>query len=316
MGTATKVPQTRTMPGDELSADDAWRTLKRTGEWALVRDSFRRFRYGDGFSHSRALALQVLMAVIPGAIAAVGLSATLHQSKVSEVVRRTLSELTPGSTKEVVNRALSGSKQAGFGGSLALWLGLLFAVIAVTTAMGQIERGANRIYGVERDRPTMKKYAWALLMAATAGLLMTLGFLVLIAGPAVGSSMADIYGWSDGMQQLWGWARWPLGVLLVLGSESVIFRHSPRRPQPGLTWLAFGGAVSLVLWLLFTWLLGLYVQNSGTFGSTYGPLTGVMALILWSYLTSLAILLGLAFAAQLESCRTNSPGPVRPDPGP
>jgi uncharacterized BrkB/YihY/UPF0761 family membrane protein len=108
----------------------------------------------------------------------------VHQSKVSEVVRRTLSELTPGSTKDVVNRALTDSKHAGSGGSLALWLGLLFAVIAVTTAMGQIERGANRIYGVERDRPTMKKYAWALFMG-TAGLLMTLGFLVLIAGPAV-----------------------------------------------------------------------------------------------------------------------------------
>jgi YihY family inner membrane protein len=316
MGTATKVPQTGTLPSDELSADDAWRTLKRTGEWALIRDSFRRFRYGDGFSHSRALALQVLLAAIPGAIAAVGLSATLHQSKASEVVRRTLSELTPGSTKDVVNKALAGSKHAGYGGSLALWLGLLFAVVAVTTAMGQIERGANRIYGVERDRPTTRKYAWALLMAATAGLLMTLGALVLIAGPAIGSAIADVYGWSDGAQQVWGWARWPLGVLLVLGSVTVIFRRSPRRPQPGLTWLAFGGAVTLVLWLLFTWLLGLYVQNSGTFGSTYGPLTGVMALILWSYLTSLAIFFGLAFAAQLESCRTNIPGPVRPDPGP
>jgi YihY family inner membrane protein len=316
MGTATKVPQTSTMPSDELSADDAWRTLKRTGEWALVRDSFRRFRYADGFSHARALALQVLLAAIPGAIAAVGLSATMHQSKVSEVVRRTLSELTPGSTKEVVNRTLSDSKHAGSGGSLALWLGLLFAVVAVTTAMGQIERGANRIYGVERDRPTMKKYARALLMAGTAGLLMTLGALVLIAGPAIGSAMADVYGWSERTQNLWGWARWPLGVLLVLGSVTVIFRHSPRRPQPGLTWLAFGGAVTLVLWLLFTWLLGLYAQNSSTFGSTYGPLTGVMALILWSYLTSLAIFFGLAFASQLESCRTSNPGPVRPDPGP
>jgi uncharacterized BrkB/YihY/UPF0761 family membrane protein len=39
-------------------------------------------------------------------------------------------------------------------------------------------------------------------------------------------------------------------------------------------------------------------------------------LILWAYLTSLAIFFGLAFASQLESCRTNNPGPVLPDPGP
>jgi hypothetical protein len=37
-------------------------------------------------------------------------------------------------------------------GQLALWLGLPAAIVALTTAMGQIERGANRIYGIERDR--------------------------------------------------------------------------------------------------------------------------------------------------------------------
>ena len=58
------------------------------------------------------------------------------------------------------------------GGQLALWLGLLAAIVALTTAMGQIERGANRIYGIERDRPALRKYGRALLMALTAGLLL------------------------------------------------------------------------------------------------------------------------------------------------
>ena len=67
-----------------------------------------------------------------------------------------------------------------------MWLGLLAAIIALTTAMGQIERGANRIYGIERDRPALRKYGRALLMALTAGLLLQLGFVVIIAGDALG----------------------------------------------------------------------------------------------------------------------------------
>jgi uncharacterized BrkB/YihY/UPF0761 family membrane protein len=75
-----------------------------------------------------------------------------------------------------------------------------------------------------------------------------------------------------------------------------------------------GAGVALVLWLLFSWLLALYVSNSTSFGTVYGPLTGMFALLLWSQLTSLALLLGLAFAAQLEAVRAGVPSPVSLDP--
>ncbi|NUS87051.1 MAG: hypothetical protein HOY75_31170, partial [Streptomyces sp.] len=78
MGTATKVPETRDMAGEELSGDEAWAALRRYGGWPLLRDAFLRFRYADGFSHARALALQTVLAVIPLAIAFVGLSTSLH----------------------------------------------------------------------------------------------------------------------------------------------------------------------------------------------------------------------------------------------
>ena len=39
------------------------------------------------------------------------------------------------------------------------------------------------------------------------------------------------------------------------------------------------------------------------------PLLGVIGLLLWSYLTALAIYPGIAFAAQLEAIRAEVPGP-------
>jgi uncharacterized BrkB/YihY/UPF0761 family membrane protein len=68
--------------------------------------------------------------------------------------------------------------------------------------------------------------------------------------------------------------------------------------------------MSVLLWFVFTGLLALYLDlSSGTFGRTYGPLTGIIAILLWTFLTSLAIYLGLAFAAQLEAVRAGVPGP-------
>ena len=50
------------------------------------------------------------------------------------------------------------------------------------TAMGQVERGANRIYGIERDRPSARKYGHAVVMVLTVGLSTMVGFLLIVAG--------------------------------------------------------------------------------------------------------------------------------------
>ena len=96
MSTATRVPETTTISGDELSADDAVTTLRRYGRWKLVKNSFIRFRYADGFTNARALALQLCLSFIPLVIAVVGLSSALHQEKVGQIIIQTLAGVLPG----------------------------------------------------------------------------------------------------------------------------------------------------------------------------------------------------------------------------
>ncbi|GGY84701.1 hypothetical protein GCM10010363_76260 [Streptomyces omiyaensis] len=316
MGTATRVPQQRHVRGEELSGDEAWAALRRYGGWRLARDSFVRFRYADGFSHSRALALQTVLSIVPLAIAAIGLSGVLHTEGIGRVAELTISRLTTGPSQEMVDQALAQSRRhAGDGGQAALWLGLLFSVLNVTTGLCQVERGANRIYGNERDRPFLHKYFRGLVMAVLAGLPLGLSFVLIVLGADLSHAFAEVYGFGPAATRAWGLLRVPAGVLLAVLATSAIFRLSPRRDQPGYTWLAFGAVVHLVLWLTATWALSLYVGASSSFTSVYGPLSAVMSLLLWSYLTSLALFLGLSFAAQLEAVRAGTKEPVSRDPG-
>ncbi len=316
MGTATRVPETISISGDELSADDAVTALRRYGRWNLVKDSFVRFRYADGFSHSRALALQLCLSFIPLIIAVVGLASAVHAENVAKVIIQTVAGVLPGKDQgDMVEQAAQRTQEQGVtAGHLALWFGLVAAIVALTTAMGQIERGANRIYGIERDRPAPAKYGRALLMALTAGLLLQLGFVVIIAGDALGEALGATYGLGATFRTWWTIGSWPVGILLAWASFTVIILRAPRRRQPGFSWLAFGSGVSLALWLLLTGLLALYVVRSGSFGNTYGPLTGIFALLLWANLSSVALFLGVAFAAQLEAVRAGSPEPQSGDP--
>ena len=131
-----------------------------------------RFRAADGFSHSRALAFQFTLTLLPALIAVVGLAVALGQDDFTRIVRDTIQDLTPGATGEILTDALrQGSKSAHESGETALAAGGLAALLAGTSAMGQIERGANRIYGVERDRPFVRKYLVGLALALTAGLI-------------------------------------------------------------------------------------------------------------------------------------------------
>ncbi|HEV2638016.1 MAG TPA: YihY/virulence factor BrkB family protein [Actinocrinis sp.] len=315
MSTATRVPQTRLMAGDELSAEDAWATMRGIGPRTLLRDSFLRFRYADGFSHARALAMQICLSVIPLAIAVVGLSATLHRQDAGQVVQEVLERITPGASRQVMQTALASGQARGQSGGFALWGGLLVALISLTTGMGQIERGSNRIYGVERDRPAVHKYANAAGLALLAGIPMALGMAMVVAGGPFGDALSDVYHWPHGAHSAWDVAHWPVGVLLALLSASMIFKRAPRRRQPGASWLAFGAGVALLLWSVFTGLLAWYVEGSSAFGSVYGPLSGVMALLVWANLSAIALFLGVALAAQLEARRGAVRDPVRPDPG-
>jgi len=292
MSTATSVPSTLGLEGD-----DALVTLRATGRRRLALDAFDRFRAADGFSHTRALAFQLTLTIVPALITVVGLATALDQDGFTRVVREVLGDVAPGAAGDLVTAALrQGSAGAGQeDGEVALAFGGLATMIAGTTAFGQLERGANRIYGVERDRPLLRKYGTAAALMLTAGVATVLAAILLVAG----ETLAD----AADLGSAFGVLRWPVALALVVGALALLFEIAPRRRQPEPSWLALGSGLSAVLWLAFTGILAVLVGASANFGVTYGPLAGTIAVLLWTFLSALALLLGLAFAAQLEAVR-------------
>ncbi len=314
MTTARTVPVTTEMDGDELDAEDAWHLVRAHGLRRILVESFLRFRYGDGFTNSRALALQTCLAVVPFMLAVTGLAADLDEERPARVVAATVDAVSPGAReRDALTEALSsGSERTA---ELALAFGLAFALLSMTTAMAQVERGGNRIYGIRRDRPALAKYGRAAIYTAVLAVPLGLGFLLLVAGGAFGDAMVQEYAWSDSTSTWWNVLRWPAGLAVLVLAIAVLFDHAPRRRQPALSWLALGSAVAVVLSMLAAAGFAAYVSVSASFSSTYGPLAGVFALLLWSLLSSMGLFYGLAVCAQLEAVRAHDSVPVLDDPG-
>ena len=316
MTTARLVPVTVEMDGDELDAEDAWHLARHHGLWAILRGAFLRFRFGDGFTNSRALALQGSLAVIPFLLALTGLAADLDEQRPAEVVARTIERVSPGhGTGDALAGAVTGPNSSERAGEVALVLGLLLSLVSMTTAMGQVERGSNRIYGIRRDRRAPAKYGRAAVLTAVLAIPLGLGFLLLVAGGSFADAMTETYGWSDGTRTTFQVSRWPIGLVLLVFAIAVLLDHSPRRRQPALSWLALGAGVAVMLSMGATAALAAYVHVSGSFGSTYGPLAGIVALLLWSLMTAIAFFFGVAICAQLEALRAGSDQAVEDDPG-
>lgn len=317
MTTARVVPVTTEMDGDELDAEDAWHLSRRIGVRTLLLDSFVRFRYADGFSHSRALALQVALSVVPFLLALSGLAADIDHERPARVLSRTIERLSPGGgSQDALASAVAGGQSGDRAGEIALAVGLFFSLLSMTTAMAQIERGTNRIYGIGRDRPAVWKYGRALVLTAVLAVPAGTTFLLIVAGGSFAEAMRSTYGWSDTAADVWNLLRWPVGLALLVFTIAVLLDHAPRRRQPALSWLALGASVSVLLAMVATGLLAAYVQLSGSFGAIYGPLGGMFALLLWSLLSSIALFAGAAVCAQLEFLRSGQQHPVHDDPGP
>ncbi len=304
MSTATPVPETW-----ELTGDDALRTLRTCGRRTVLADAGRRLRFADGFSHARSLAYASSLVLLQGIIAIVGLASALGQGGKSDAIVRSLHAAVPGPAGNLLTNAVTQAHRAGASQRyLGLVFGLLGALITGSTFMGQIERGLNRIYGVEQDRPTVRKYGLALALAVTAGFLATAAFAFLAFGSSIGDSITN-----PTVQRVWSVGRWPAALALITVAITALLRISPRRRQPGLSWLAFGATVAVALWALATLALGLFFRLSTSFGDTYGLLAGIVALLVWSLLSAIALLYGGAVGAQLEAVRAGASKPQDPD---
>src|SRR5262249_6715086 len=117
-------------------------------------------------------------------------------------------------------------------------------------------------------------------------------------GPEFGNWLAAKIHVSKLFIVLWPYVRWILiGAFTVLAIETIYFwgpnvRQRFKDQVPG-------AIVAVVRWILASWGLGWYVSHFANYIQTFGVLGAVVGLMLWFYVTALALLLGAEMNAEL-----------------
>jgi membrane protein len=161
----------------------------------------------------------------------------------------------------------------------------------------------NRIYEIDEGRPIWKLRPVMLLITLVTVLLAALVAVGLVlTGPA-----AEAVGRAIGLEStavtVWSIAKWPVLLAVVVLIVALLYYATPNVKQPKFRWISVGAIVAIVVWVIASAAFGFYVANFSSYDKTYGSLAGVIAFLLWLWITNLALLFGAELDAELERGR-------------
>ena len=290
-------------PADVI-ADDAprrdWRPTGvdgRTSLWATLRRTVSEFKEDDLTDWSAALTYYGLLSLFPALLAVsslVGLFA--DPQTITDVILEIAPESAADTLSGPIDSITSSSGAAGF----ALVLGLAGALWGASGYIAAFGRASNVIYEVREGRPFWKLRPFQILITLVMVLLLVVVALaVVLTGPIV-EAIADPLGIGDTAVTVWDYAKWPVLAAMVVLMLAILYHSAPNVRQRDWRSVVPGVVLALVLWGVASAAFAFYVANFGSYDRTYGTLGGVIVLLVWMWISNVALLLGAELNAERE----------------
>jgi membrane protein len=284
-----------------------FRTFDIPISWGeLFKRTAKEFSADNCLGLAAQLAYYLLLALVPAIVFLVALTSFLP----GDVLQQTLNAASAVVPQDVLTilreqmRSIANGQDAGlltFGLVMALWSSSA-AIVAVTEAL-------NRAYDIEDARPWWKVRLTAILLTVGLAAFVLVALGLIMVGPTVAERLATQAGLGPAFEWTWKVLQWPLVFALVATAIAVLNYYAPDAEQDW-TWVSPGAVLATVLWLLASVAFKFYLANFANYNETYGSLGGVIVLMLWFYISSLAILAGAEMNAEIEHA-----SPYGKDPG-
>ena len=242
------------------------------------------------------LAYYFALALFPALLFVVALASYLPYNVISDVVAA-LDSIAPPEVLEIIRKQLE-SIVAGEAPSV-LTIGILGALWSSSGAMTSIVSALNTAYDVPETRPWWKVRLTAIALTIALVMFVLLSFVIIVAGPEAGRWLTGWLGLSEVFDTVWRYARWPIVFTLATTGIAIVFYYAPDADQDWI-WITPGSILTTVLWILFSMGFRIYVTRVGDYTATYGALAGAAILLLWLYLSGLALLIGGELNSEIE----------------
>ena len=262
--------------------------LKRTGKEALD---------DDVFNLAAQQAYYFFFALFPALLALISLASFFPVENLTGELTSRLRQVAPGDVVQIIADQLDKISNDKAGGLLTL--AFLFTLWSSSGAVVSMCSTLNAAYDITEGRPWWKVRLTAIGLTVGLALFVLVSMTLVIGGPWMAEQIADRTGLGGAFEWTWKIAQWPLVFVLISTGLALLYYFAPDAEQDWV-WITPGSVLATILWVVISLGFKYYISNFGNYTETYGLIGGVMVLMLWFYLSGIAILVGAELNSEIE----------------
>ena len=258
-----------------------------------------------------ALSYYYVLSIFPALILLSAIVAYLPVAGLFDQAISLMSGFVPPDSMDLLRKVLSDVVTPNRGTFLSF--GLLGTLWAASGGFAAAIEALNITYEVEEARPFWITRPTAIGLTLLVGALLLIALGVMIVGPEFGTWVSLRLHLSWLFAEAWPYIHWTVSVLFTVLAVEFLYFLAPNVKQR--FWSTLPGAVlSVGCWIGLSYALGIYFRSFAHFSKTYGTMGAAIALMVWLYWTSFAMLLGAELNCQLAKETRKGKIPQDEDP--
>ena len=272
--------------------------------FATVKRTFTEFSEDNMSDWAAALTYYGLLSLFPALIALVSIVGLVGDpATTTKAITDMVTKLGPSSAADTFAGPIKSiTSNRGTAGVLFI-VGLATALWSASAYVGAFMRAANIVYETPEGRPFWKLRPLQVLVTLVMLILLALVAVALVLTGPIVTAVAGPLGIGSTAVSIWDIAKWPVLLAVMVTMFAVLFYSAPNVKVVGFKWVTPGALLAIVLWLVASAAFAFYAANFGSYDKTYGTLGGLVCLLVWMWITNVALLLGMELNSERERSR-------------
>ncbi len=262
----------------------------------IAKRSVLAFYEDQGTHHAAALTYYALMSLFPTLLLAVSLLGVLGEyPNTYDAIVNHLRGVVPATTLAPLNDAVRAALKSKGTAAVGLVLSVLAALYGATGYLEAARRALNVVFHSRSGRSFVRR---KLTDIASTIVLLALVLSTLLLMFAGGGIADEVLG--GDAASIWRVVRWPGAFVIALLVFSFIYYVTPDVRRRSFRWITPGALVGVGVWLIASAAFSTYLANFKSFNVTYGSFAAAIILLVWLWLTNVALIFGAEVNAALE----------------
>jgi membrane protein len=263
----------------------------------LLKRTFNEILADDVLNLAAQQAYYFFFALFPALLALISIASFFPVENLTGQITTMLQRVAPKDVTDIVADQIRQIGQTNAGGILTV--AFFFTLWSSSSAVVAVCSTLNAAYDITEGRPWWKVRLIAIGLTIGLALFVLISMTLVIAGPTLAEKIAEamhlgaVFTWS------WKILQWPVVFMMVATAVALVYYVAPDADQAWV-WITPGSVLATGLWVLASLGFRVYVTNFANFNETYGALGGVMVLLLWFYVSGIALLAGAELNAEIE----------------